>query len=116
VLAARQGFQRKLPRMAAYHAKAVEVAAALSALPGIALTPNPPHTNMMHVFLKGDSERLLAVRDRIARERKIFLFNRLSPCQLPGYAMTEITIVDGGLEFEPAEVKALFEDLLVMDL
>jgi threonine aldolase len=116
VLAARQGFQQKLPRMAAYHAKAVEIAAALVAIPGIEVTPNPPHTNMMHVFLKGDPDRLLATRDRIARERKIFLFNRLAPTQIPDYSLAELTIVDGGLEFEPTEVQALFEDLLIVGM
>jgi threonine aldolase len=112
VLAARQGFQSKLPRMAAYHAKAVEVAAALSALPGIALTPNPPHTNMMHVFLKGDPEKLLSARDAIAKARKDFLFFRLSACQIPGYAMFELTVVDGGFAFTPAELQSLFKELL----
>jgi threonine aldolase len=68
VLAAREGLHHKLPRMGEYHTHAVEIAQALGSVPGVELTPNPPHTNMMHVFLKGDPEKLLAARDAIAKE------------------------------------------------
>jgi threonine aldolase len=112
VLAARQGLHEKLPRMAEYHAKAVEIAAALAEIPGIELTPNPPHTNMLHVFLKADPDRLLEARNRIARERKVLLFNRLAPSQIPAYAMFELTVVDSALAFTGAEVQSLFEELM----
>ena len=59
VLSARAGLRKHLPRMPLYVAKAGEVASALSSIQGVQVNPNPPHTNMMHVFLPGDRQRLL---------------------------------------------------------
>jgi len=112
VLSARAGLRKHLPRMPLYVAKACEVAEALSSIPGVQVTPNPPHTNMMHVFLPGDRQRLFDARDRIAGERKAFLFGWLAPCQLPGYWMFELTISDGGLKFEKDEVREMFAVLV----
>ncbi len=111
VLAARQGFTQKLPRMGPYHEKALEIAAGLSAVPGIELTPNPPHTNMMHVFLRGEPEKLLDASRQIAREKKIMLFNWLGPCQIPGYGMTELTVHENSLSFSLDEIQSLFSEV-----
>lgn len=111
VLAARQGCAQKLPRMGIYHEKALEIAAGLSAVQGIELAPNPPHTNMMHVFLRGETEPLLDARNQIAREKKIILFYSLGPCQIPGYAMFELTIHENSLSFCRDEIENLFTEL-----
>ncbi len=112
VLSARAGLRKHLPRMPLYVAKAGEVAEALSSISGVQVTPNPPHTNMMHVFLPGERQRLLDARDRIATERKAFLFRSLMPCQLPGYWAFELTILEGGLKFEKDEVQEMFVELV----
>jgi threonine aldolase len=112
VLAAHKGLHERLDRMAAYHAKAVDIAAALSALPGPVITPHPPHTNMMHVFLPGDSDRLWDAALDIAETRKTWVLPRLRPSQVPGYSMVELTVGDAALDVETDEIAALFRELL----
>ena len=68
VLSARLGLRERLDRMEAYRDKAVEIAATLTSVPGIRVTPDPPQTNMMHVYLSGSRERLEKAALEIAKE------------------------------------------------
>ncbi len=113
VLSAKQGLETRLDRMEVYHAKALEIAQTLSALPQIEIMPNPPHTNMLHVFLRGEAARLEEAALDIARQQKVWLFNGLTAGQIPAYCKFELTVGDGALEFSAEEVRALFEALLV---
>ncbi len=74
--------------------------------------PNPPHTNMMHVFIRGDADRLEQAALDIAREQKVWLTNGFVPCQIPAYQKFELTVGDGALEFSREEIVALFATLL----
>ena len=112
VLSAQQGLKTRLDRMGQYHDKAVEIAAVLSVLPGIEVMPNPPHTNMMHVFLRGSAERLEQAALGIARDQKVWLMNTLMPSQIPAYQKFELTVGDGALEFSSREIATLFKELL----
>jgi threonine aldolase len=112
VLSAKQGLETRLDRMAAYHAKAVEIATALAALPEIEVLPNPPHTNMMHVFVRGEADRLEQAALAIAQEQKIWLVNGWSTSQIPAYQKFELTVGDASLDFTADEVTALFKTLL----
>jgi threonine aldolase len=112
VLSAKQGLETRLDRMAAYHAKAIEIAEVLSAFPEIEVMPNPPHTNMMHVFVRGEADRLESVVLEIAQEQKIWLVNGWSTSQIPAYQKFELTVGDGALEFSREEITALFATLL----
>jgi hypothetical protein len=44
----------------AYHAKAKDVAALLASFSEIEIVPSPPHTNMMHLFIRGERDNLEA--------------------------------------------------------
>jgi threonine aldolase len=112
VLSAKQGLEMRLDRMAAYHAKAIEIAAALSALPEIEVMPNPPHTNMMHVFVHGEADRLEQAAMEIAQEQKIWLINGWSISQIPAYQKFELTVGDASLDFTADEITTLFKQLL----
>jgi len=112
VLSAKQGLEMRLDRMAAYHAKAIEIAATLSAIPGIEVMPNPPHTNMMHVFVRGTADRLEQAALGIAQEQKIWLVNGWQTSQIPAYQKFELTVGDASLEFTTDEVTMLFKALL----
>jgi len=112
VLAARQGLARRLDRMGAYHQKAAEIAAALAALPQIEISPNPPHTNMMHIFMRGDRERLVAAALEQASATGVWLFGNLSPSQIPAYHQLELSIGDAALDLTGGEVAGLFETLI----
>ena len=112
VLSAKQGLETRLDRMGLYHAKAIEIAAALAAFPEIEVMPNPPHTNMMHVFVRGTADRLEQAAMEIAREQKIWLVNGWLSSQIPAYQKFELTVGDASLEFTADDVTTLFQTLL----
>jgi threonine aldolase len=112
VLSAKMGLETRLDRMAAYHNKAIEIAEVLAAFPEIEVLPNPPHTNMLHVFVRGEADRLEAAALDIAREQKTWLINNFMPGQIPAYQKFELTVGDGALEFNREEITALFTTLL----
>ena len=74
--------------------------------------PNPPHTNMLHVFIRGDKDRLEEAAAHIAREQKIWLFRYYAPSQIPGYCKVEFTVGDATLEFSTEEIQSLFDRLI----
>jgi threonine aldolase len=108
LLSARQGLALRLDRMATYHQKAIEVAATLGQFAQIEIVPNPPHTNMMHLFIRGDRERLTAAALELAHETGVWLFGRLAPSQLPDYHKLELTVGDATLDLSSAEIAELF--------
>lgn len=112
VLSARQGLEQRLGRMADYHRRAVEIASDLAAMPQIAIVPNPPQTNMMHLFLPGDRDRLLAAAVEIAEETGIGVLRALPPTPLPGYWKWEFTVGDATLALDRAEIVGTIVNLL----
>jgi len=112
VLAARRGMQQHLDRMDAYVEKAQAIAAALTPLPNLSLVPNPPQTNMMHVYLQGDSERILEVALDLSRETGIFTVARLSPTSLPNYHSFEWTVGAATLDITTEEVVHIFHEIM----
>lgn len=111
VLSARQGLRERLGRMAAYSAKAQDIAATLQALPQIEVVPFPPHTNMMHLFLQGQREQLLNAALATAEQTGIWLFANLMPTALPSYHKLELTVGDATLDVRNEEIQALFQAL-----
>jgi threonine aldolase len=112
VLSARKGLAQHLPCMGDYHARAVEIAAALERIPEIAITPNPPHTNMMAVFVRGDRDRLRDAALDIAQERKTWLVGGLAPAEVPGYSVFEAVVGSATLGFTADEVAALIAEMI----
>jgi threonine aldolase len=92
VLAARAGLRERLDRFPAYHERAKQVAAALQTVPGVIVKPHAPQTHMMHVYLPGKKERLIAASLKIAREERVGLFRGLWPTELPGYVKFEVAV------------------------
>lgn len=112
VLSAQHGLDTRLDRIPLYCAKAREIAAILSAFPQVEVLPNPPHTNMLHVFFHAEKDRLEEAAAQIAREQQTWLFRYFTPGQIPGYCKVEFTVGDATLEFSPEEIRGLFEELL----
>ncbi|HET9221540.1 MAG TPA: beta-eliminating lyase-related protein, partial [Roseiflexaceae bacterium] len=112
VLAAQQGLEARLGRIEAYCRKAVEVAVALREFPQIAIVPDPPVTNMMHVFIRAEAARLETATLELARESQVRLFRWFSPSQLPGYQKAELVVGDATLDLANDEIVALFQSLL----
>ncbi len=112
VLSAQHGLDTRLDRIPQYCAKASEIAEILASFPQIEIMPNPPQTNMLHIFIRGEKVRLEEVAAQIAREQKIWLFRYFAPSQIPGYCKVEFTVGDATLEFESKEIRTLFTQLL----
>ena len=112
VLAAQQGLAERLGRIEAYCQKAAAVAAALRAIPQIAIIPDPPVTNMMHLFIRADQARLEAAAAELARETRVRLVRSFAPTELPGYQKAEFVAGDATLDLANDEIVALFQSLL----
>jgi threonine aldolase len=112
VIAARKAMQERLGRMYRYHEKALEIAAILSQFSQIKVIPDPPHTNMMHVHIQGDHERLEAAGLEVARRTGVELFYTLKPDPLTGYHKFELAVGDATLDLSADEIATLFRMLL----
>lgn len=112
VLSARKGLEERLPCMQAYHDKAVEIAGVLKEFPEITFMPDPPHTNMLHIFVRGDKARLEAALVETMRATGMWLFYPLRPSQVPGCHVVELSTGDATLELETAEIADLFREVM----
>lgn len=112
VLSAKMGLDKHLPRMSAYHEKAVEIASVISEIEGIEIKPNPPHTNMMHIYFRRDNNRLRESVLAIAEETQTLLMNMPRPAPIPAYCKTELVIGEAALDFQTKEIAGLYADLM----
>jgi threonine aldolase len=109
VVSARRGLRERLCRMDAYHQKAVEIADALRPMPDVEVAPDPPHTNMMHVFLRAEGEALRRAALDVASETGIWIGARFGSSPIPAYQRFELTVGDATLQIPTAEIADLFE-------
>ncbi|HEY1353009.1 MAG TPA: beta-eliminating lyase-related protein [Ktedonobacteraceae bacterium] len=112
VLSARKGLHERLGQMEAYHAKAREIASLLSPHPEITIRPDPPHTNMLHLFLRCARARVEAAALEIARERGIWLFSWLASTVVPDVVRVEWTVGEATLDVSDQEIVEIFQQLL----
>jgi threonine aldolase len=112
ILAAQRGLDERLPRVPAYCAKARELAVALSTLSDVCVLPDPPQTNMFHLFLRAPHERIMPAAIDVARASGVWLVSGVAPTALPGLCRMEVTAGDATLDLSAAEVIDLFGSLL----
>ncbi|HLZ57044.1 MAG TPA: beta-eliminating lyase-related protein [Ktedonosporobacter sp.] len=111
VLSAQKGLNEHFGHIDQYYKKAKDIARALSALHQIEIVPNPPQTNMMHVFLHGDAEKLKTAALDLAEETGTWLFGFLAPTQLPTYQKFEMVVGKATLDLPTEEIVVLFQRL-----
>jgi threonine aldolase len=111
-LSASAGLEARLGRMAAYRDRAVAVATVLTSVTGVQVTPDPPHTNMMHAYFPVDGERLIEASAAVAASDKVTLFTKTRPCDVPGYCAVEISIGDAAMELADDELASLVARVL----
>ena len=112
VASANLALDQRLDKMPAYHDKAVSLAAAIRDLPGVEIVPDPPHTNMMHVYLRGNRDRLLEAALAISTETGVFLARNLGDSPLPNWHKLELTVGDATLDLPDDTIRVLFEQWL----
>ena len=110
-----RGLEKRLPLMQAFHDKTKELAAAIAALPGVLVTPNPPHANAMIVSLQGERDDLVDASIEVAEQTGLWLFDLALISPIQGMAMFEITVREAALDVsveEAVQAIALLRDLL----
>ena len=112
VLSARLNLRKRLPRMAGYRDRAISLAAALTALPGVRVLPDPPQTRMFHLYLPGDRDQLIAGSAAIAERDGVLLFRNLRTTDMPGYHVAELSVGDATEALTDAEIAGLFGQVL----
>jgi threonine aldolase len=105
------GLRTRFPRVAAYRQRALQIADALRDLERVEVLPDPPHTTMMHLFLRREAGPLQAAVVRLAREEHIWAFS-FWPTEVPGVQRAELEVGDATLRFSPEEFKDIIERLL----
>lgn len=113
VLSAQKGLRERLGRMEAYQRQARNIASLLAPLfPQIQIVPNPPQTNMMHLFLRGERAKLEYAALEVARETRIWSFAQLMPTLFPDLSRFELTVGEATLDLSDQEIVELFQRLL----
>ncbi len=107
VVAAAMQFDARLAAMPAYFARTEWLYATLREFP--LLTPNParPQANMLHLHLPVSRERANEIRNRIASEHGVWLFNAASHAALPGRSSVELYIGDNLLKLPDQRVREI---------
>jgi threonine aldolase len=112
VLSAQLGLDRHLPRMREYYERAVQIAAVLSDVSKLEITPSPPQTNMMHIYLDGQPDRLLSAALEVSEEAGIWMFSRLAPTVFSQRSRLEFTVGAATMDLSNGEIRNLFVSLL----
>jgi hypothetical protein len=112
VAAARPGFGELLPRMEDFYVHAQALAAAMGALEGVEVVPDPPQTPMFHLHLRGDGDAIFERALALAREQRVWILPALQPTALPGVSRAEITVGEPALAIPPGEAARLLAQIL----
>jgi threonine aldolase len=112
VASAAMRLDRQLAKMPAYRARALDFAAGLSTIDGVAIDPQPPQVNLFHAHFAAPPAALTAARDQIASEGGVWLAQRIGPGKAPGWSSTEIYVGDNLLSHDNSTVVPLFAKLL----
>lgn len=94
VVAAAMDFDARLAAMPDYFRRTQFLYAALQAHPTIRVNPAEPQANMLHLHLPVSREQALAIRDALAIEEGIWLYNRAAHGALPETSVVEIYVGD----------------------
>lgn len=94
IVAAAMRFDERLAAMPAYFERTRFLYEALRAYPQLRANPAAPQANMLHIHLPVERERALAVRDALAREHGVWMFNRAAHGVLPATSVIEIYVGD----------------------
>jgi threonine aldolase len=100
------------PRMAAYRECALAIASALTGLDGVRVDPDPPHTSMMHLYLRTTDHDLRTRVARIATEQQIWTWRASFASGHPEWRVVELTVGDATMAFAPSEVRSLIAELV----
>ncbi|WP_328414678.1 beta-eliminating lyase-related protein [Micromonospora sp. NBC_00389] len=111
-LSALAGLNRELPRIPEYVRHARTVAAALAALPGARVYPEPPHTHRFRLWLPHPAQALNDAALALAEEEKLWFVAGWQATAVPGIAMAEVTVAAPALEWTTEDIAEVGERFL----
>ncbi len=112
VLSARANLRLRLDRFKQYYERAQAIARVLTSIPGISVNPDPPQTNMMHVYLHTSNEHLLEARTEIAETDRVLLFRRPLATGVPDVSAFELSIGDAANALSDEEIGTYFTRIM----
>lgn len=102
----------RLARMPAYYRRARDLARVIAGIDGISVLPDPPHTNMMHVYLALDAERAMEARDRVAEQAGLWLFNAARAADVPDHCRFELYVGEAAMQLDDRDLETAFRALV----
>ncbi len=100
VVSAAMQFDQRLEDIPRYFERTKELYAILKQYPHLKPNPEQPHCNMLHVYLPVSAAKANAIRDAIAAEHKIWLFNGANDAALPNQSYFEWYVGDNLLAMD----------------
>ena len=101
----------RLPKFPAYLEHARAIAAALAAVPGVTVIPDPPQVPMMHLLLAADRDDYAKAALRLAEDSGTWTTPEPMATVDPGVQRLELSVGDATLEFTPQEIAGIFAGL-----
>jgi threonine aldolase len=112
VLSAERGLDELLPRMPRFVRKARELGVALARIEGIDVVPDPPQVAMLHVYVRGELERVRDAALEIAKERRTLIAGYFAPTPMTRVQRTEIAVGAASLDVPTGEIAELYAELV----
>lgn len=106
VISAAMQFDARLNSMPDYFNRTRQLADLILQFPCMQINPSKPQCNMFHLYLPVSSERAISIRNQIAQQHGIWLYNRASNAALPDQCYVEWYVGDNMLGLSDAEVSA----------
>ena len=108
VISAAMQFDQRLAVMPDCLERARQVAALLGQFPRMQINPAIPQTNLFHLYLPAGAARAIEIRNQIAQQHGIWLFNRAINAALPDQSYFEWYVGDNLLaQSDEQVIKAL---------
>jgi threonine aldolase len=111
-LSAERGLDELLPHMPSFVRKTKEIGVTLARIDGVEVVPDPPQVAMLHVFVRGELERVNEALFQIAEERRTLLAPPFVPTPLPNVQRAEVGIGLSSLEVPTDEIAELYAELV----
>jgi threonine aldolase len=106
------GLRRRAPLMPRYVEHARAVCAELATIDGVTVVPDPPVTNMAHLYLLTDRDGFAAATRALAMEDKVWTWSHLGTADTPDRVVVELTVGDATLVWTPEEAREVVAGLL----
>jgi len=104
VISAAMQFDQRLAAMPACLERALQLAELIRKFPKMQINPAVPQSNLFHLYLPVDAKRAIEIRNQIAQQHGIWLFNRAVNAALPDQSYFEWYVGDNLVNLSDEQV------------